>query len=44
VIPAQLDELRKKERLRELFRQLPDVPGDLAALAALARPAGRAHR
>lgn len=34
VIPAQLDELRKKERLRELFGQLPDVPDDLAALAA----------
>lgn len=34
VIPAQLDELRKKERLRELFRQLPDVPDDLATLAA----------
>ena len=38
VIPAQLDELRKKERLRELFRQLPDVPDDLAALAAALGP------
>lgn len=34
VIPAQLDQLRKKEKLRELFRQQPAVPGDLAALAA----------
>ncbi len=38
VIPAQLDELRKKERLRALFRQLPDVPYDLAGLAATLGP------
>ena len=38
VIPAQLDELRKKERLRALFRQLPDVPDYLAALAAVLGP------
>ena len=40
VIPAQLDEFRKKERLRELFRQLA-APDDPAALeAALGPPAG----
>jgi integrase len=38
VIPAQLDELRRKERLRELFHQLLDVPDDLAHLAALLGP------
>lgn len=34
VIPAQLDQLRKKEKLRELFGRQPAVPPDLAALAA----------
>ena len=38
VIPAQLDQLRKKQRLRQLFGQLPEVPGDLAALAARLGP------
>jgi integrase len=40
VIPSQLDGLRKKERLRELYRQHPSVPGDgeLAALAAIIGP------
>lgn len=38
VIPAQLDELRKKERLRDLFSQMPDVPDDLAALAGVLGP------
>ena len=38
VIPAQLDELRKKQQLRELFGQLPEVPGDLAALAVRLAP------
>jgi integrase len=38
--PAQLDGLRKKERLRELYRQHPSVPGDgeLAVLAAIIGP------
>lgn len=35
VIPAQLAELRKKERLRNLFAKLPEVPDDLATLAAV---------
>ena len=40
VIPSQLDGLRKKERLRELYRQHPSVPGDgeLAVLAAIIGP------
>ena len=40
VIPAQLDELRRKERLRELYRQHPPIPGadGLAALAAVIGP------
>ena len=40
VIPSQLDGLRKKERLRELYRQhLPTSGGDgLAALAAVIGP------
>jgi hypothetical protein len=39
-IPARLDGLRKKERLRELYRQQPSMPGDaeLAALAAIIGP------
>jgi integrase len=40
VIPSQLDGLRKKERLRELYRQHPSVPGDgeLVVLAAIIGP------
>ena len=40
IIPASLDGLRKKERLRELYRQHPSMPGDgeLAALAAIIGP------
>jgi len=40
VIPAQLDELRRKERLRELYRLHPPIPGadGLAALAAVIGP------
>jgi integrase len=40
VIPSQLDGLRKKERLRELYRQQPLTPGadGLAALAAVIGP------
>ena len=40
VIPAQLDELRRKERLRELYRQNPPASGadGLAALAAVIGP------
>jgi integrase len=40
VIPSQLDGLRKKERLRELYRQHPSVPcdGELAVLAAIIGP------
>jgi len=37
VIPSQLDGLRKKERLRALYRQQPVLPGtdDLAGLATI---------
>ena len=40
IIPASLDGLRKKERLRELYRQHLSMPGDgeLAALAAIIGP------
>ena len=40
VIPSQLDELRRKERLRELYRQHPPTSGadGLAALAAVIGP------
>ena len=40
VIPTQLDELRRKERLRELYRQQPLTSGadGLAALAAVIGP------
>jgi hypothetical protein len=40
VIPTQLDGLRKKERLRELYRQHPPTPGAdrLAALATVIGP------
>lgn len=40
VIPSQLDELRKKERLRELYRQHPAASGadGLATLAAVISP------
>ncbi len=40
VIPSQLDELRKKERLRELYRQHPPPSGadGLRALAAVIGP------
>jgi hypothetical protein len=40
VIPSQLDELRRKERLRELYHQQPPAAGadGLAALAALIGP------
>jgi Phage integrase family len=40
VIPSQLDELRKKERLRELYRQHPPIlgAGELAAPAAIIGP------
>ena len=40
MIPASLDGLRKKERLRELYRQHPSMPGDgeLAVLAAIIGP------
>src|SRR6516162_4986185 len=40
IIPSQLDELRKKERLRELYRQNPPASGadGLAALAAVIGP------
>ena len=40
VIPSQLDGLRKKERLRELYRQRLPVPGadGLGALAAVIGP------
>ena len=41
VIPAQLDELRKKEHLRGLFRSLPQVPDDLTVLAAELGPKAR---
>lgn len=34
VIPAQLDEPRKKERLRDLFAKLPAVPTTSAPSAA----------
>jgi integrase len=37
VIPSQLDALRKKERLRELYRQQP-LPADLDGLAAVLGP------
>ena len=41
VIPSQLDGLRKKERLRELYRQHFSVSGanELAAIAAVIGPA-----
>ncbi len=43
VIPSQLDTLRKKERLRELYRQSPAA--DLADLAASLGPAaGLGHQ
>ena len=44
VIPAQLDSLRKKERLRDLYRQAP--PGhDLGHLASVLGPlAGLDHK
>jgi integrase len=40
VIPSQLDELRRKERLRELYRQHLPIPGTagLASLAAVIGP------
>ncbi len=40
VIPSQLDGLRKKERLRELYRRHPPMPGadELAVLAAIIGP------
>ncbi|HEY6791915.1 MAG TPA: hypothetical protein VI365_31825 [Trebonia sp.] len=38
VIPTQLDGLRKRERLRELFRQHQGDAEDLAAAAALLGP------
>ncbi len=39
IIPLQLDELRKKERLRELYRlHLPASGADVAALAAVLSP------
>ena len=37
IIPSQLDELRKRERLRELYRQAPTT--DLEYLAAALAPA-----